>query len=47
MAVASQKLSFADYLAYNDGSGTRYELVDGELVPMGVGTGLHGALPNF
>jgi Uma2 family endonuclease len=47
MAVASQKLSFADYLAYNDGSGTRYELVDGELVPMGVGTGLHGAIAEF
>jgi hypothetical protein len=44
MAVTTQKLTFADYLAYDDGSGTRYELVDGDLVPMGLGTGLHGAI---
>ncbi|MGB3310953.1 MAG: Uma2 family endonuclease [Nodosilinea sp.] len=47
MAVTTQKLTFADYLAYDDGSGTRYELVDGDLVPMGIGTGLHGAIADF
>ncbi|NJL48814.1 MAG: Uma2 family endonuclease [Leptolyngbyaceae cyanobacterium SM2_5_2] len=47
MAVTTQKLSFADYLAYDDGSGTRYELVDGDLVAMGLGTGLHGAIAEF
>jgi Uma2 family endonuclease len=47
MAVITQKLSFADYLAHDDGSGTRYELVDGDLVPMGIGTGLHGAIAEF
>jgi len=29
MAITTQKLTFADYLTYDDGSGTRYELVDG------------------
>lgn len=47
MAVTTQKLTFADYLAYDDGSGTRYELVDGDLLPMGIGTGLHGAIAEF
>ncbi len=47
MAVTTQKLTFADYLTYDDGSGTRYELVDGDLVPMGIGTGLHGAIAEF
>jgi Uma2 family endonuclease len=47
MAVTTQKLTFADYLAYDDGSGIRYELVDGDLVPMGLGTGLHGAIAEF
>lgn len=47
MAVTTQKLTFADYLAYDDGSGTRYELVDGDLVPMGIGTGPHGAIAEF
>jgi len=47
MAITTQKLTFADYLTYDDGSGTRYELVDGGLVPMGIGTGLHGAIAEF
>ena len=28
------KLSFEEYLVYDDGTDVRYELVDGELVPM-------------
>ena len=31
---STQKLTFEDYLAYDDGTDTRYELVDGELLPM-------------
>lgn len=47
MAIATQKLTFEEYLAYNDGTDTRYELVDGELVPMSLGTGKHGAIIRF
>lgn len=37
----AQKLTFEEYLAYDDGTDTRYELVDGELIPRGIGSGLH------
>lgn len=47
MALATQKLSFEEYLAYSDGTDSRYELVDGELVPMSLGTGRHGAIIRF
>jgi Uma2 family endonuclease len=47
MTIATQKLTFEEYLAYNDGTDTRYELVDGELVPMSLGTGRHGAIICF
>ncbi|GAP96584.1 Uma2 family endonuclease [Leptolyngbya sp. NIES-2104] len=47
MAIATQKLTFEEYLAYDDGTDTRYELVDGELVPMSLGTGKHGAIIHF
>jgi Uma2 family endonuclease len=47
MTTTAQKLSFAEYLAYSDGTDTRYELVDGELVPMSLGTGKHGAIVEF
>ncbi|MGF1601880.1 MAG: hypothetical protein ACFCU8_07635 [Thermosynechococcaceae cyanobacterium] len=30
-----QKLTLEDYLAYDDGTDTRSELVNGELIPMG------------
>ncbi|MFN9607284.1 MAG: Uma2 family endonuclease [Pseudanabaena sp.] len=39
---AQPRVTFADYLTYFDGSDTKYELVDGELVAMSLGTGLHG-----
>ncbi len=32
--TATQRLAFADYLAYNDGTDNRYELVDGRLLLM-------------
>ncbi len=34
MTATSQRITFAEYLTYDDGTDTRYELVDGELVPM-------------
>lgn len=47
MTTATQKLCFADYLAYEDGTGVRYELVEGELKAMSSGTGRHGAIAEF
>jgi Uma2 family endonuclease len=47
MTVATNKLTFEDYLSYTDGSDQRYELVDGDLVAMGIGSGLHGAILKF
>lgn len=47
MTVTTQRLTFEEYLAYEDGTDTRYELVDGELVPMSVGTGMHAAIIDF
>jgi Uma2 family endonuclease len=34
MATTKTLLTFDEYLAYDDGTDTRYELVDGELVAM-------------
>jgi Uma2 family endonuclease len=47
MTTTTQKLTFEEYLTYADGTDTRYELVDGELVPMSLGTGKHGAIIQF
>ncbi|HAZ49176.1 MAG TPA: Uma2 family endonuclease [Cyanobacteria bacterium UBA11369] len=47
MTVATKKLTFAEYLKYDDGTDTRYELVDGELIPMSLGTGKHGGITEF
>ena len=47
MTIAIDKLSFADYCSYTDGSDRRYELVDGELIPMSLGTGQHGAIAEY
>ncbi len=47
MATTTQKLTFEEYLTYDDGTDTRYELVDGELVPISLGTGKHGAVIHF
>ncbi len=47
MPTTTQKLTFEEYLAYHDGTDTRYELVDGELLPMSLGTGKHGAITEF
>ncbi|NJM77552.1 MAG: Uma2 family endonuclease [Acaryochloridaceae cyanobacterium RU_4_10] len=47
MTTTIQKLTFEEYLTYEDGTDTRYELVDGELIPMSLGTGKHGAVIRF
>jgi Uma2 family endonuclease len=45
MIVATdRRLSLDDYLNYDDGTDARYELVDGELVPMSLGKGEHSTI---
>ncbi len=47
MTTTTQILTFEEYLIYEDGTDTRYELVDGQLIPMSLGTGKHGAIIQF
>jgi Uma2 family endonuclease len=47
VTATTQKLTFEEYLTHDDGTDTRYELVDGELVPMSLGTGKHGSIIQF
>ena len=48
MTIATTKrITLAEYLTYNDGTDTRYELVDGELTSMSLGTGEHGDISEF
>jgi Uma2 family endonuclease len=47
MTVATKRLTFEEYLKYNDETDTRYELVDGELIEVSLGTGKHGAIIRF
>ncbi len=48
MTIATTKrIAIEEYLTYNDGTDTRYELVDGELVRMSLGTGEHGNISEF
>jgi Uma2 family endonuclease len=44
MTISIERLTFAEYLKYTDGSDRRCELVNGELIPMSLGTGQHGAI---
>jgi Uma2 family endonuclease len=45
MTVATQrKMSLEAYLTYDDGTDARYELVDGVLVEMSLGTGKHSGI---
>jgi Uma2 family endonuclease len=45
MTVATaRKMSLEEYLTYDDGTDTRYELVDGVLVEMSLGTGKHSGI---
>lgn len=45
--ITTEKLTFEEYLAYDDGTDTQHELVDGELVAVSLGTGKHGNIIRF
>lgn len=45
--AVTKQLTFEEYLTYDDGTDTRYELVDGELIPMSLGSGQHGGVAEF
>jgi Uma2 family endonuclease len=47
MTITTQKLTFEEYLSYDDSTDTRYELVDGELFAMSLGTGKHGDITEL
>ncbi|PZD73582.1 hypothetical protein C1752_02024 [Acaryochloris thomasi RCC1774] len=42
-----EHLTLEAYLNYDDGTNTRYELVNGELTPMSLGLGQHGEIADF
>ena len=44
MIITHQKLTLTEYLNYQDNTDNRYELLEGELIPMSLGTGRHGAI---
>ncbi len=45
--VRTQKISFEEYLNYDDGTNKRYELVDGKLVEMPPASFLHSDIIDF
>jgi Uma2 family endonuclease len=48
MTIATTtRILLHEYLTYDDGTDTRYELVDGELLPMSLATGEHGDISEF
>lgn len=47
MAITPVKLTFEEYLTYDDGTDKRYEFEDGELLEMPPATGLHEAIITF
>jgi Uma2 family endonuclease len=47
MTITTNRITFEEYLTYSDGTDTRYELVNGELVAMSIGTGQHGEIIDF
>ncbi|WP_295614588.1 Uma2 family endonuclease [Chamaesiphon sp. GL140_3_metabinner_50] len=47
MTTITNRLTFAEYLKYTDATDRRYELVNGELILMSLGTGQHGAIIKF
>jgi Uma2 family endonuclease len=46
-SAATTVISFEDYVAYDDGTASRYELVEGELVPMTPPTLEHFLIAKF
>ncbi|NJL21981.1 MAG: Uma2 family endonuclease [Leptolyngbyaceae cyanobacterium SM1_3_5] len=47
MTVTRQRLTFEEYLTYDDGSDTRYEFDDGELIEMPPAIRLHRRIAQF
>ncbi|MDS3860389.1 Uma2 family endonuclease [Thermosynechococcaceae cyanobacterium BACA0444] len=47
MITTTQKLTFEEYLTYDDGTDTRYELVEGQLVSMTPATWQHYFITHF
>lgn len=47
MSIAIKPMTLEDYLNYDDGTDTRYELVDGELVPMPPESDLNNRIASF
>ncbi|NEP13342.1 MAG: Uma2 family endonuclease [Symploca sp. SIO2C1] len=47
MVTALGRLTLSEYLNYENGTDTLYELVNGELIPMSLGSGLHSDLAEF
>jgi Uma2 family endonuclease len=47
MVAATQRFTLAEYLAYDDGSDRRYELVNGELVEMLAESDLNNAIAMY
>jgi len=46
-AITKPKLTYQEYLTYDDGTDTRYELVDGELVAMNPPRAKHSKVGRF
>ncbi|HAA32609.1 MAG TPA: hypothetical protein DCE56_38985, partial [Cyanobacteria bacterium UBA8553] len=47
MTITSQKMTLEEYLNYDDGTDTRYELVNGELVDLGNSGMEHGGIGSL
>lgn len=47
MTTTTKRFTLEEYLRYDDGTDTRYELVNGELVAMSLGSGRHGKIIKF
>lgn len=47
MTATTQRFTLEEYLRYDDGTDTLYELINGELVSMALGTGQHGEVVDF
>jgi Uma2 family endonuclease len=47
MTTTLKRFTLEEYLRHDDGTDTRYELVNGELIPMSLGSGRHGKIIRF
>ena len=47
MTIATKPMTLHEYLNYDDGTDTRYELVDGELIAMPTESDLNDQIASF